>query len=65
MTRHPIKTLRALVSMGAHECSLTRVEASALIAQYEDLWNKVERYREMLGFTPADEVVEKLYGMDK
>lgn len=40
--RHPIKTLRGLIAMGAKDCSLTLEEAKKLVEDYEYLWGQVE-----------------------
>jgi hypothetical protein len=53
--RHPIKTLRALIEMGAKECTLTLKEAKQLVENYEELYSLADK----------DCVEPAGYGMDE
>ena len=58
--RHPIKTLKALIEMGAKECCLTPVEDSLLIEQFEELFfDATTSYGRLL----SDQILEE-YGVN-
>ena len=61
MERHPIKTLKGLLSMGASELSLTSEEAQKLIDQFEELFDLADYMHDEECHT-----LDKIkYGMDE
>lgn len=61
MERHPIKTLKALLDMGAKTLSLTPEEAKKLIEHYEKLFDKANQHN----YDNGEVYGEAEYGMDK